>query len=107
MTGEGKIDDNLKLSLFQVDGQGGLRNGTAGANYNLFITGLTRIRTMACVPTVSISPSEINFGDIPAGNARPGYYEKTRPFTVTYGLVKQGKGSDCGTEPMLATFSTT
>ncbi|HEE4231794.1 TPA: fimbrial protein, partial [Klebsiella pneumoniae] len=107
VTGEGKIDDNLKLSLFQVDGQGGLRNGTAGANYNLFITGLNRIRTMACVPTVSISPSEINFGDIPAGNARPGYYEKTRPFTVTYGLVKQGNGSDCGTEPMLATFSTT
>ncbi|MBK4435770.1 fimbrial protein, partial [Enterobacter hormaechei] len=106
VTGEGKIDDNLKLSLFQVDGQGGLRNGTAGANYNLFITGLNRIRTMACVPTVSISPSEINFGDIPAGNARPGYYEKTRPFTVTYGLVKQGNGSDCGTEPMLATFST-
>ena len=26
VTGEGKIDDNLKLSLFQVDGQGGLRN---------------------------------------------------------------------------------
>ena len=80
VTGEGKIDDNLKLSLFQVDGQGGLRNGTAGANYNLFITGLNRIRTMACVPTVSISPSEINFGDIPAGNARPGYYEKHAPL---------------------------
>ena len=59
VTGDGKIDDNLKLSLFQVDGQGGLRNGTAGANYNLFITGLNRIRTMACVPTVSISPSRL------------------------------------------------
>ncbi len=33
--------------------------------------------------------------------------KKTRPFTVTYGLVKQGNGSDCGTEAMLATFSTT
>ena len=44
VTGEGKIDDNLKLSLFQVDGQGGLRNGTAGANYNLFITGLNQAK---------------------------------------------------------------
>ncbi|MDP0977878.1 fimbrial protein, partial [Klebsiella pneumoniae] len=65
------------------------------------------IRTMACVPTVSITPSEINFGDIPAGTARPGYYQKTRPFTVTYGLVKQGNGCDCGPVPLLSTFSTT
>lgn len=107
VTGNGKIADNLKLSLFQVDGKLGLRNGTAGANYNLFITGLNRITTMACVPTVTISPGEIDFGNIPAGNARPGYYEKTRPFTVKYGLVKQGSGTNCATEALLATFSST
>ena len=56
----GAIKDNLNLSLFQVDGEGRGRGGDT--NYNLFITGLSQINLMACLPTVAISPSLLDFG---------------------------------------------
>lgn len=105
ITNSGVIAKDLKLSLFQVDGEGGLRNGRVGDNYNLLITGLNQINAMACVPTVAISPSEIDFGTLSTGNARPGQMERIRSFTVTYGLSQKGSGIACGTEDLFATFS--
>jgi len=100
----GVIQDNLNLSLFQVDGEGGLRGGDT--NFNLFITGLSKINLMACVPTVTISPNTLDFGTMSSHNASPGHIERKRQFNVVYGLQIKGSGVICGTENLLTTFST-
>lgn len=101
----GVIKDSLNLSLFQVDGEGGLRGGDT--NFNLFITGLSKINLMACVPTIAITPDKIDFGSMTSFNASPGRVEKKLGFNIAYGLQIKGTGVTCTTENLLATFSTT
>ncbi|HFZ8994127.1 TPA: fimbrial protein [Citrobacter freundii] len=104
---DGKIANNLSFPLFQIDGVGGIKTGTLPTNYTLTITGLNKILTMACVPAVNISPTEVDFGYLSARNAQPGVIDKVRTFNVAYSLKSDGAGQVCNEENMLATFSTT
>ena len=104
---DGKVMGDVTLSLFQVDGVGGLRGGSGGSdgNFNLYITGLDNITFLACTPRVTLLPDTLDFGVINARWASPGRVEKTMPFTVLVDLTREASGKTCTGETLLMTLS--
>ncbi|MCU6668255.1 fimbrial protein [Enterobacteriaceae bacterium H4N4] len=104
---DGKVMGNVSLSLFQVDGVGGLRVGSGGndGNFNLYITGLNNITFIACTPRVTLVPDTLDFGVINARWAAPGRIEKTKSFNVIVDLTREKSGKTCTGETLLLTLS--
>lgn len=106
---DGKVMGNVKLSLFQVDGVGGLRGITDGddGNFNLYITGLDNITFLSCTPTIKLMPESLDFGSINRRRAYPGRIEKIQPFTVQVDLTQESDagGKNCTNETLLMTLS--
>lgn len=105
----GKVMGDVSLSLFQVDGVGGLRGGTVtqDGNFNLTITGLDKITFLACTPKVLLVPDTLDFGVINAAWATPGKIEKIKPFTLQVDLTREASGKTCTGETLLMTLSST
>ncbi|MFX4314800.1 fimbrial protein [Enterobacter sp. 63] len=105
----GKVMGDVSLSLFQVDGVGGLRGGTVteDGNFNLTITGLDKITFLACTPKVLLVPDTLDFGTINGSWATPGKIEKTKPFTLQVDLTRESSGKTCTGETLLMTLSST
>lgn len=105
----GKVMGDVSLSLFQVDGVGGLRGGTVtlDGNFNLTITGLDKITFLACTPKVLLVPDTLDFGVINGSWATPGKIEKTKPFTLQVDLTREASGKTCTGETLLMTLSST
>lgn len=106
---DGKVMGDVSLSLFQVDGKGGIRGGSVSqdGNFNLTITGLDKITFLACTPKVSLVPDILNFGVINATRATAGKIEMTKPFTLLVDLTRETSGKTCTGETLLMTLSST
>lgn len=104
---DGKVMGDVRLSLFQVDGVGGLRGLTNGddGNFNLYITGLNNITFLACTPRVTLVPDTLDFGSINSRRAYPGRLETIKPFTVQVDLARESGGKTCTGETLLMTLS--
>lgn len=105
----GKINSTGAYSMFQVDGVGGL-NGRPDSNFNALISGLGFIHFISCNPVISVAANQgntVEFGRIPAANARSGKVEKSIPFSVVANLSGEGVGGDCEGQALEANFSTT
>ncbi|NIF22655.1 fimbrial protein [Candidatus Pantoea multigeneris] len=103
----GRIANNGKYAVFQVDGVLGL-NSTPNSNFRAYITGLGNIRFISCQPQISVAGNNgsiVNFGTIRASNAVAGVTEKQVPFSVVANLT--GTGQDCQGQTLMASFSTT
>lgn len=105
----GKVMGSASLSLFQVDGVGGLRGSSGGTdgNFNLYITGLDNITFLACKPKVTLSPEKLHFGTMSSRQAVPGRIQKTMPFSVLVDLSEKGSGKTCTGETLMLTISST
>ncbi|WP_225740293.1 fimbrial protein [Burkholderia cepacia] len=67
---------------FQFDGIGGM-NDHPDSNFRMNVTGLNKLRYVACSSTLSVSPSTINFHNVAAESARSGKTIMEVPFSVT------------------------
>lgn len=67
---------------FQFDGRGGM-NDHPDSNFRMNVTGLNKLRYVACSSTLSVSPSTINFHNVAAESARSGKTIMEVPFSVT------------------------
>lgn len=103
----GKVLGNMNLSLFQVDGVGGLKGGSGGndGNFNLYLSGLDRLTFLACTPKVQLVPDVLDFGVINGRRAQPGHIEKIKPFAVRVELVPEAGGKSCEGETLQMTVS--
>ncbi|MEW6483386.1 MULTISPECIES: fimbrial protein [Tatumella] len=86
--------------VFQVDGVLGI-NSTPNSNYVANLTNFNNIRVIQCTPTVTISPSNINFGNVMRETSAVGKIAKTIPFTVTANV----SGGGCVGQQLVASFS--
>ncbi len=104
---DGKVMGNINLSLFQVDGVGGLRGGSGGndGNFNLYINGLDKITFLGCTPRVTLVPDTLDFGINNIGRALPGRVEQIKPFSVLVDLTREAGGKSCDGETLLLTLS--
>lgn len=104
---DGKVLGNLRLSLFQVDGEKGLRAGSGGTdgNFNLYLSGLDKLTFMACTPKVRLVPEILDFGVINRRWAQPGHVEKVKPFSVQVELQPEAGGKSCDGETLQMTVS--
>ena len=66
----------------QVDGQGGV-NYSEGSNYRVKLTGLNKLRYVACDSTLRISPGNINFGTLSSNGGIVGGVIRDLPFSIT------------------------
>lgn len=66
---------------FQFDGVGGLN--PRGNNFRMSVTGLNKLRYVACSSKLSVSPSTINFGSANPDFAVPGKTIREVPFSIT------------------------
>ncbi|WP_226800420.1 fimbrial protein [Burkholderia sp. Z1] len=67
---------------FQLDGKGGMNNQPQ-RNFRMNVTGLNKMRYVACSSTLSVSPSTINFHNVAAESAQSGKTITEVPFSVT------------------------
>ncbi|HFI2199964.1 TPA: fimbrial protein [Pseudomonas aeruginosa] len=67
---------------FQFDGVGGM-NVVQGYNFRMNVTGLDKLRYVACSSTLSISPKTVNFGAVASQAAEMGKTIVERPFSIT------------------------
>lgn len=86
--------------IFQVDGELGI-NSTPNSNYVANLTNFNNIKVIQCTPTVTISPSTINFNSIMRETSAVGKIAKTIPFTVTANV----SGGGCVGQQLVASFS--
>ncbi|WP_294912491.1 fimbrial protein [Tatumella sp. UBA2305] len=86
--------------VFQVDGEKGI-NSTPNSNYVANLTNFDNIKVIQCTPTVTISPSTINFNSIMRETSAVGKIAKTIPFTVTANV----SGGGCVGQQLVASFS--
>ncbi len=86
--------------VFQVDGELGI-NSTPNSNYVANLTNFNNINVIQCTPTVTISPSSINFGSVMRETSAVGKIAKTIPFTVTANVA----GGGCVGQQLVASFS--
>ncbi len=86
--------------VFQVDGVLGI-NSTPNSNYTANLTNFNNINVIQCTPTVTISPSTINFGSVMRETSAVGKIAKTVPFTVTANV----SGGGCVNQQLVASFS--
>ncbi|CNI11652.1 fimbrial protein [Yersinia aldovae] len=74
---------NDALTVFQIDGSGGL-NSTPNSNFTYNLNGLSSIRFIQCDASVTVTPNNINFGDIVSPvNFNIGATAKTSNFKAT------------------------
>jgi len=86
--------------VFQVDGELGI-NSTPNSNYVANLTNFNNITVIQCTPTVTISPSTINFGNVMRETSAVGKIAKTMPFTVTANVA----GGGCVGQQLVVSFS--
>lgn len=86
--------------VFQVDGELGL-NSTPNSNYDAYLTNFNNIKVIQCTPSVTISPSTIDFGDVMRETSAVGKIAKQIPFTVTADV----SGGGCVGQQLVASFS--
>lgn len=104
----GQIDNNGTHDLFQVDGVAGL-NTTPNSNYRAGITGLGRIRFIACNPQIRIAGNagnNVDFGRISSADVKVGSTAKSVPFSVEVDMTHPTAGNQCDSRMLVATFST-
>ena len=104
----GQITDTGTYDLFQVDGVGGL-NSRPDSNYRAAITGLGRIRFIACNPEISVvanGGNTIKFGTIAAHQPQPGTIARSVPFTVAVNMSGPHAGDQCHGRALVGSFST-
>jgi hypothetical protein len=71
------------LPVFQLDGVGGV-NAFVGNNFNYILTGLSKIRFIPCEASVSVSPNNIDFGNLIANEGiSVGSVAKSSDFKAT------------------------
>ncbi|EOT7840990.1 fimbrial protein [Pseudomonas aeruginosa] len=67
---------------FQFDGVYGM-NANPDRNFRMNVTGLDKLRYVACSSTLSISPKTVNFGAVASRAAEMGKTIVERPFSIT------------------------
>lgn len=104
----GHIDNNGVNDLFQVDGEGGL-NTTPNSNFRAAVSGLGRIKFVACNPTISVignGGSAVDFGRIPVADINLGKTQAQVPFQIQVDMSHPTAGNQCSARTLVASFST-
>jgi hypothetical protein len=104
----GRIHNAANYNIFQVDGE--QRNTTPLKNFNLKLTGLQRIRFVACNPQLSIigsSGNSVNFGVVTTTPNAAGQIIRRQKFSVKADLRAKDSGGVCDGRLLKARFSTT
>ncbi|WP_255592746.1 fimbrial protein [Bordetella sp. BOR01] len=104
----GQITDTGTYDLFQVDGVANL-NAKPDSNFRAAISGLERIRFIACNPEITVvanGGSAVQFGRIAASGAQPGAVARSVPFAVEINMSGPNAGDECHGRSLVGSFST-
>ncbi|AZC89980.1 hypothetical protein C4K29_3681 [Pseudomonas chlororaphis subsp. piscium] len=79
---EGTLTTAPTYPAFQLDGVGGMNNAP-DSNFVMVLTGLNRLRYIACSSVLSISPKTVDFGTIASASAQTDKVIKEVPLSIT------------------------
>lgn len=105
----GQIPNPGQVSLFQVDGRGGL-NSRPNSNFNLYISGLNNIRFIECNPQVTITSTNgntVDFGRVVAQTSTVNQIISRKSFNIKADLSRSDTGGVCNGKVLVASFSAT
>lgn len=105
----GQIPNPGSVSLFQVDGSGGL-NGRPNSNFNLYLSGLNNIRFVECNPQITINSTNgntVDFGRVVTQTNAVNQIINRKNFNIRTDLSRSDTGGVCNGKVLMASFSAT